>query len=637
MRSRVDRAISTPARPLGRTRECVAVGYARRSTDRQEQSIPDQKRAIERYVEEHGITLLRIYVDDAISGTSTVGRRAFQSLIADAQRRDCPFGQVVVYDVKRFGRVDNDEAGYYRHLLRRNGVEIRYVSEGFNGGSTDDLLRPVKQWQARQESKDLSKVTIRGLLSRSTSQGGWWMGGVPPLGYDLRYENASGGFLFNLRHMPDGSKIIYDEQGRTVRTAGRGETIGVSRKDRCRLFLSEESRVKIVREIFRLYIEDRRGFKAIADRLNRQGVPTARGPAWNKRFSGRWAQTTIKAILSNPAYVGDAVWNRRTDARFHRITNGQAIERPGVVGRRLENNQEVDWIVVPDAHPPIVSRRIFELAQRRLNREPASQAQRGFNQRTGLPAGVPEPNGAWTGPRARYLLSGLVTCGVCGSRYEGHTQYGKPGPGGKRTKRFEYACGGYIRHGRTVCRLHGVPQESLERTVVEALVQYYSRYRGTEGQRHIEALFEEHVAADRGRSEAQLKKVRSRLTEIETITRNLLDNITEVNRDMVDRRLAELTLEQSSLQEELEFLEQLALTEEQLRDLVRQTARFAEGLEATMTGAPLEDRVATVRRCVEGIVLDQPKRQLTLRARMLPATGSESATDMLVPIVTHLG
>ena len=77
-----------------------------------------------------------------------------------------PFGFIIVYDVKRFGRVDNDEAGYYRHLLRVHGVEVLYATEGFDGGEADDLLRPVKQWQARQESRDLSKVTIRGLVSK---------------------------------------------------------------------------------------------------------------------------------------------------------------------------------------------------------------------------------------------------------------------------------------------------------------------------------------------------------------------------------------------------------------------------------------------------------------------------------------
>lgn len=122
-----------------------AVGYVRRSTDRQEQSIPDQKKALAAYATEHGLRLGKFYVDDAISGTSTVGRRAFQQMIEDAQRPAQTFDVIVVYDVKRFGRIDNDEAGYYRHLLRTNGVDVRYVSENFNGDSTDDLLRPVKQ------------------------------------------------------------------------------------------------------------------------------------------------------------------------------------------------------------------------------------------------------------------------------------------------------------------------------------------------------------------------------------------------------------------------------------------------------------------------------------------------------------
>ncbi|MCH9035540.1 MAG: recombinase family protein, partial [Planctomycetes bacterium] len=147
-----------------------AVGYVRRSTDRQEQSIPDQRKAIEGYAVEHGMRLGKFYIDDAISGTSTLGRRAFQEMMRDAGTRS--FDIVIVYDVKRFGRLDNDEAGYYRHVLRTNGVDVRYVSENFNGDATDDLLRPVKQWQARQESKDLSKVTIRGLLSKMEDRNG---------------------------------------------------------------------------------------------------------------------------------------------------------------------------------------------------------------------------------------------------------------------------------------------------------------------------------------------------------------------------------------------------------------------------------------------------------------------------------
>ena len=177
-----------------------AVGYVRRSTDRQEQSIADQKLAIETYAAAHGLKLLRFYIDDAISGTNTSKRKAFLKMLTDAQKSPADFTRIAVYDVKRFGRVDNDEAGYYRHLLRNAGVEVVYVSENFSGDATDDLIRPVKQWQAREESKDLAKVTIRGLLSRVP--GGWWMGGVPPFGYDLRYVKTDGEdeeFLFVVR------------------------------------------------------------------------------------------------------------------------------------------------------------------------------------------------------------------------------------------------------------------------------------------------------------------------------------------------------------------------------------------------------------------------------------------------------
>ena len=188
---------------------------------------------MEQYAQHDGLSLSKFYVDDAISGTSVVGRKAFQEMVADAQRTQRPFSHVVVYDVKRFGRVDNDEVSYDRRILRLHGVDVCYVTENFNGDGTDDLLRPVKQWQAREESKDLSKVTIRGLLSKVA--GGWWMGGVPPHGYDLRYENAEAKFLLVLRHMPDGSKRVLDEKGRQVRTLARGESLSVSKRDRAKL------------------------------------------------------------------------------------------------------------------------------------------------------------------------------------------------------------------------------------------------------------------------------------------------------------------------------------------------------------------------------------------------------------------
>jgi len=76
------------------------VGYVRRSTDRQEQSIPDQKKAIETYAAEHNLNLIKFYLDDALSGTNTLGRPAFQQMIRDAQKKNNTFNKIIVYDVK---------------------------------------------------------------------------------------------------------------------------------------------------------------------------------------------------------------------------------------------------------------------------------------------------------------------------------------------------------------------------------------------------------------------------------------------------------------------------------------------------------------------------------------------------------
>ena len=135
----------------------TAVMYLRRSTNRQEQSIGDQREAIERYAEQNDYEIVNEYVDDAISGTDTKSRKAFLKLIEDAQngRR---FAFILCYDVSRFGRVETDEAGHYRYLLSKAGVEVLYVAEGFHGDDSDDILRSVKQVMAFQSVVALSKA-----------------------------------------------------------------------------------------------------------------------------------------------------------------------------------------------------------------------------------------------------------------------------------------------------------------------------------------------------------------------------------------------------------------------------------------------------------------------------------------------
>ena len=140
--------------------------------------------------------------------------------------------------------------------------------------------------------------------------------------------------------MRDGSKQVFDKRGRRQRVIRRGDRAVVSKQDQARLVLSDPERVETVREIFRLYVRSGFGFKKIADCLNQKGLPSPRNGRWSKVHSQDWAMTTVRDILRNPAYTGDAVWNRRSLAKFHRISGNAAVPAPKVRRRAIEDNDE---------------------------------------------------------------------------------------------------------------------------------------------------------------------------------------------------------------------------------------------------------------------------------------------------------
>src|SRR5690606_10576022 len=110
------------------TRAIKAVGYARRSTDMQERSIPDQQSFVQRWAKENGYSIERWYVDDAISGTSAKGRVSFERMMKDAEGGG--FAAVLCYDMSRFSRGGTNETGYYLHRLSMAGVQVIFCAEG---------------------------------------------------------------------------------------------------------------------------------------------------------------------------------------------------------------------------------------------------------------------------------------------------------------------------------------------------------------------------------------------------------------------------------------------------------------------------------------------------------------------------
>jgi DNA invertase Pin-like site-specific DNA recombinase len=514
-----------------------AVAYLRRSTDRQEQSLGDQREAIRAFAEQADLVLVREYTDDAISGSTSEGREAFQRLIADAQSPRRDFDLVLTYDLKRFGRGNNDEAGHYRYELWKAGVEVEYVSEGFKGDDTDDLLRPVKQWQARQELKDLSKVTIRGQLSLSSK--GWWFGGVPPFGYDLRYYDAADNFYQQIRFTASGEKQIFHSDGQLLHTAPKGQRVPIPEGYHARLVIGDPDRVAVVKRIFELYVHRGLGFKPIAHQLNKEGIRSPRNGAWSSNHEGHWACSTVRAILVNPIYTGSMVWNRRTFAKFHRISKERATPRSRIGLGRGERNPEIDWVVVPDTHEPIIPKKLFDAARslrRSRERNRKLTATRGGRAKS-----------------SPFLLSGLVKCSDCGHNFQGYRVRRGKRKGAEPVVTQYYCCGGYITKGTTVCERRLFPRANLEGFVLERIATRLERFLRSGGRKILERLVREEIGPDANRDET--RRLKNRLGEIRTRIDTLLDSLTPTNKEFVDEKLVVLKKEKDALEARLSALD----------------------------------------------------------------------------------
>lgn len=103
------------------------VAYARFSSDNQRtESIDAQIRAICDYCDKNGYNLVKIYKDEAISGTSTEDREQFIQMINDSKNKS--FNYVVVHKFDRFARNRYDHA-LYEKKLEDNGVKLLSVME----------------------------------------------------------------------------------------------------------------------------------------------------------------------------------------------------------------------------------------------------------------------------------------------------------------------------------------------------------------------------------------------------------------------------------------------------------------------------------------------------------------------------
>ena len=117
------------------------------------------------------------------------------------------------------------------------------------------------------------------------------------------------------------------------------------------------------------------------------------------------------------------------------------------------------------------------------------------------------------------------------------------------------------------------------------------------------------------------------MENITKIINNLLDNITETNRDHVDRRLNELTTKKQQIEARLEELERLSLSQAEIDTIVTEGMQFLAGLEFTLHNGLPQEKLAALRQCIEKIGVNKPAGEITLAIRTVPGGNLRAAQE----------
>ena len=299
-----------------------AAQYIRMSTDLQRYSTANQIEAIAEYAKDNSIEIVETYLDEGKSGLRLNGRKALQKLLADVISGHAEFETILVYDISRWGRFqDNDESAYYEFICRRAGKQIIYCAEIFlnDGTPASNIIKGLKRAMAGEYSRELSEKVFRG--QSTLARLGWHVGAPSP--YGLR-------------------RMMIDKDGSQKGTMEYGQRKALQ-TDRVILVPGPDTEITIVKQIFYWFITEKIFFSTIAERLNSLNVePPSR--------SNKWSKLIIKNILSNEKYVGNMIYNRTSER----------------LSEKKKKNPPQNWIRRENAFNPIIPFDVFLLAQERI-------------------------------------------------------------------------------------------------------------------------------------------------------------------------------------------------------------------------------------------------------------------------------
>lgn len=315
--------------PIGTDRNRRVAAYARVSTDHDEQftSYAAQIDYYTKYIKSRDDwDFVDVYTDEGITGTNTKHREGFKKMIADALNGKIDL--IVTKSVSRFARNTVDSLTTIRKLKEHN-IECYFEKENiWTFDSKGELLITIMSSLAQEESRSISENCTWGQRKRF-ADGKVTIAFSRFLGYDRG---------------PDGNLVVNPEQE------------------------------KIVKKIYRMFMEGLSPY-GIARKLTETHIKTPGGQE-------KWYASTVKDILSNEKYKGDALLQKTITIDF--LTKKTKV-----------NEGEAPQYYVKNNHEAIIDPEIFDQVQIELKRRKSGQ-----NRHSSV-----------------HTFSSKIKCGQCGGWY----------------------------------------------------------------------------------------------------------------------------------------------------------------------------------------------------------------------------
>lgn len=455
-------------KPAAAKRRKVA-GYARVSTDHEDQqtSYAAQIDYYTNYIKNKPEwDFVEVYTDEGISATSTKKREGFNRMVKDAL--DGKIDLIITKSVSRFARNTVDSLSTIRKL-KDNNVEVHFEKENiWTFDAKGELLITIMSSLAQEESRSISENCKWGQRKRM-ADGKVSLAFTRFLGYDQG---------------PNGEFVVNEEQA------------------------------KVVRRIFAEF-NKHRSYAPVADILDAEGVPTPTG-------QGHWSCSTVKSIIANEKYRGDALLQKYYIPDF-------------LTKKLVKNHGEVQQYYVANNHEAIIDPETFEFSQY-------------------IAGEISKQPGRFIGG---YKLSGRIKCADCGRWFGRRTWHSTS----TAHKKNVWQCPNRQRrrHGLPKCRPEHLYESQIAEMTVTALNQLVDmkmevikvmkqtaktifdvsalEAEATETSSHIEELaseLENHVMTNASQIQNQVE-YEEKYNDLASRYQMELDKLTELDQRILDK------------------------------------------------------------------------------------------------------